>query len=75
MRSCGSPLADTVAPVPYATVQNLLTNIFQPSRLHYWKAGFVQALSDEANAALVDFFAADVPGFFAAVAMEQWARP
>ena len=71
MRSCGSPLADSVAAVPYATVQNLLTEIFQPGRLHYWKAGFVQALSDEAIEALVDFFAADVPGFFAAVAIEH----
>jgi FAD/FMN-containing dehydrogenase len=71
MRSCGSPLADSVAPVPYATVQNLLTEIFQPSRLHYWKAGFVQALSDGAIEALVDFFAANVPGFFAAIAIEH----
>ncbi len=71
MRSCGSPLADSVAPVPYATVQNLLTEIFQPGRLHYWKAGFVQTLSDEALEALVDFFAANVPGFFAAVAIEH----
>lgn len=71
MRSCGSPLADSVAPVPYATVQNLLTEIFQPGRLHYWKAGFLQALSDEAIEALVDFFAANVPGFFAAIAIEH----
>jgi FAD/FMN-containing dehydrogenase len=71
MRSCGSPLVDSVAPVPYATVQNLLTEIFQPGRLHYWKAGFVQALSNEAIEALVDFFAANVPGFFAAVAIEH----
>ena len=71
MRSCGSPLADSVAAVPYATVQNLLTEVFQPGRLHYWKAGFVQALSDAAIEALVDFFAANVPGFFAAVAIEH----
>lgn len=71
MRSCGSPLADSVAPVPYATVQNLLTEIFQPGRLHYWKAGFVQALNDESIEALVDFFAASVPGFFGAIAIEH----
>jgi FAD/FMN-containing dehydrogenase len=71
MRSCGSPLADSVAPVPYATVQNLLTEIFLPGRLHYWKSGFVQALSDEAIEALVDFFAANVPGFFGAIAIEH----
>ena len=71
MRSCGSPLADSVAPVPYATVQNLLTEIFRPGRLQYWKSGFVQALSDEAIDTLVDFFAANVPGFFAAIAIEH----
>jgi FAD/FMN-containing dehydrogenase len=71
MRSCGSPVVNSVAPVPYATVQNLLTEIFQPGRLHYWKAGFVQALSDEAIEAIVDFFAASAPGFFAAIAIEH----
>ena len=71
MRSCGAPLADSVAPVPYATVQNLLTGIFQPGRQHYWKAGFFQALSDEAIETTVDFFAANVPGFFAAIAIEH----
>jgi len=71
MRSCGSPLADSVAPVPYATVQNLLTEIFQPGRLQYWKAGFVETLTDEAIEALVDFFTANVPGFFAATAIEH----
>jgi FAD/FMN-containing dehydrogenase len=71
MRSCGSPLADSVAAVPYATVQNLLTEVFQPGRLHYWKSGFVRRFTDEAIEALVDFFAATGPGFFAAIAIEH----
>lgn len=71
MRSCGSPMADSIAPVPYATVQNLLTDVFQAGRLHYWKSGFVGTFSDEAIESLVDFFAANVPGFFAAIAIEH----
>jgi FAD/FMN-containing dehydrogenase len=71
MRSCGSPIADSVAAVPYATVQNLLTEVFQPGRLHYWKSGFVRTFSDDAVEALVDFFAANVPGYFAAIAIEH----
>lgn len=71
LRSHGSPMADTMAPVPYATVQNLLTEVFQPGLLHYWKAGFVRALSDDAIEAIVDFFADPVPGFFAAIAIEH----
>jgi FAD/FMN-containing dehydrogenase len=71
MRSCGSALADSVAPVPYKIVQNLLTHVFQPGWLHYWKSGFVRRLSDEAVEALVDFFAANAPKFFAAIAIEH----
>jgi len=71
LRSCGSPMVDTVAPVPYETVQNLLTEVFQPGFLHYWKSGFVQTFSDDAIEAIVEFFASAVPGFFAAIAIEH----
>jgi FAD/FMN-containing dehydrogenase len=71
LRSCGSPIVDTVAPVSYATVQNLLTEVFQPGLLHYWKAGFVRAFSDDAIEAIVDFFAGAVPTPFTAVAIEH----
>lgn len=71
LRSFGSPMRDTIAPVPYATVQNLLTDVFQPGRLYYWKAGFVRSLSDDAVEAIVDFFAGEVPAPFAAIAIEH----
>jgi FAD/FMN-containing dehydrogenase len=71
LRSCGSPTVDTVAPVPYRTVQNLLTEVFQPGLLHYWKSGFLRTFSDDAIEAIGDFFAGAVPGFFAAIAIEH----
>lgn len=71
MRTFGSPMADSVARVPYATVQNLLTDVFRPGLLHYWKAGFLGTFSDDAIEALVDFFATAVPAPFAAVAIEH----
>lgn len=71
LRSFGSPLLDTVALVPYRTVQNLLAEIFQPGGLNYWKSGFVRSLSDDAIEAIVDFFMSAVPGFFAAIAVEH----
>jgi len=71
LRSCGSPIVDTVAPVPYATVQNLLSAVFQPGWLNYWKSGFIQSLSDDAIEAMADFFSGAVPGFFAAIAIEH----
>ncbi|GAA4441690.1 FAD-binding oxidoreductase [Pontibacter saemangeumensis] len=71
LRSFGSPMVDTVAPVPYATVQNLLTEVFRPGLLHYWKAGLFHSFSDEAIETIVDFFAGAVPAPFAAVAIEH----
>jgi FAD/FMN-containing dehydrogenase len=71
MRSHGPILQDSIAPVPYSTVQNLLTPVFQSGLRHYWKSGFMPALSDDAIDAIVDHFAANVPPFFAAIAIEQ----
>lgn len=71
LRACGKPMVDSVAPVPYASVQNLLTPVFQPGFQHYWKSGFVRTLNDDAIEAIVDFFSGNVPGFFAAIAIEH----
>jgi FAD/FMN-containing dehydrogenase len=71
LRSCCPSMVDTVAPVPYETVQNLLTKVFQPGSLHYWKAGFVREFNDDAIEAIVDFFAGAVPPPFAAIAIEH----
>jgi FAD/FMN-containing dehydrogenase len=71
LRQFGSPMADTIAPVPYATVQNLLTEVFQPGGRHYWKSGFFRDFSDEAIEAIVDFFASPVPPPFAAMPIEH----
>jgi FAD/FMN-containing dehydrogenase len=71
IRQFGSPTVDTIAPVPYETVQNLLTEVFQPGLRHYWKSSFLREFSDEAIEAIVDFFASAVPPPFAAVAIEH----
>jgi FAD/FMN-containing dehydrogenase len=71
LRQFGSPTVDTIAPVPYETVQNLLTEVFQPGLRHYWKSSFLREFSDEAIEAIVDFFASAVPPPFAAVAIEH----
>jgi FAD/FMN-containing dehydrogenase len=71
LRQFGPPIADTVAPSPYARIQNLLTEVLTPGFLHYWKSGFFRSFSDDAIEKLVDFFAAAVPSPFAAVAIEH----
>ena len=71
LRQFGPPAVDTIAPSPYARIQNLLTEILAPGFCHYWKSGFLRSFSDDAIETLVDFFAADVPSPFAAVAIEH----
>ena len=71
LRQFGPPLADTIAPSPYSRLQNLLTEVFAPGFLHYWKSGFLRSFSDDAIEKLVDFFTAAVPSPFAAVAIEH----
>jgi hypothetical protein len=71
LQQFGPPAVDTIAPSPYARIQNLLTEILAPGLCHYWKSGFFRSFSDDAIETLVDFFAADIPSPFAAVAIEQ----
>lgn len=71
MRRFGPPIADTIAAVPYRTVQNLLTEVLVPGWNHYWKSSFFRELHDDAIEALVDFFAADVPSPITAIAIEH----
>jgi hypothetical protein len=71
LRQFGPPVVDTIGPSPYARIQNLLTEILAPGFCHYWKSGFFRSFSDDAIERLVDFFAANVPPPFAAVAIEH----
>jgi FAD/FMN-containing dehydrogenase len=71
LRRFGSAMVDTVAPVPYETVQNLLTEVLTPGMHHFWKSGFLGALGDDAIEAIVDYFTADVPPPIAVVTFEH----
>jgi len=70
LRTFDAPVVDSLAPVPYATVQNLLSDVLTPGS-YYWKAGFFQALSNDAVDAVVDYFENAVPAPFAAIAIEH----
>src|SRR5918997_1287381 len=54
----GSPLANTIAPVPYTEVQAFGAPLYPPGRRNYWKSNFLDDLSDEAIAVLIEQFAA-----------------
>jgi hypothetical protein len=55
LRRFGSPIADTVAPIPYVTMQSLFDAALPPGRLDYWKTGLTDRLDDEVIAATVEY--------------------
>ena len=48
LRAFGSPLLDTVQPMPFPAMQKLLDGTAQDGIYNYWKATFVRELSDAA---------------------------
>jgi hypothetical protein len=68
MRQFGSPVADTIGPVRYLTVQGIIGEGYPAGRLNYWKSTLLQDIPDETIAALVEFMAR-VPSPYTAVAI------
>lgn len=54
----GSPLEDSIAPVPYLQVQSAGDSVFPPGRRYYWKAQYLDEPGDEAFETLLERFAA-----------------
>jgi FAD/FMN-containing dehydrogenase len=55
LRRFGSPVADTVASIPYVVMQTTFDAAFPPGRLGYWKSGLANRITDEAIAATVEY--------------------
>ncbi|MGI8977335.1 MAG: FAD-binding oxidoreductase [Thermomicrobiales bacterium] len=51
----GSPAIDFAGPVPYPALQSMFDGIYPPGYQWYWKADFVNELSDEAIAEHITF--------------------
>jgi FAD binding domain/Berberine and berberine like len=60
LRRFGSPVADTIASLPYVAMQQMFDPAFPPGRLNYWKSGLANRLTDEAIEAAVEY-ASKVP--------------
>lgn len=55
LRRFGEPLADKVAPRPYTEFQQISDAKWQPGFRDYWKAAYLEGLSDDAIDTLVRF--------------------
>ena len=57
LRAFGPPLVDHIGPMTYTAIQNMLEAGFPSGLQNYWKSNFLQDLSDDAIAVMVDSFA------------------
>jgi FAD/FMN-containing dehydrogenase len=55
LRSFGSPVADTIAPIPYLAMQGMMGPAFPYYRQNYWKSGLTATISDGAIDAIVEY--------------------
>jgi hypothetical protein len=60
LRRFGSPVADTVAPIPYVAMQTLFDAALPHGRLGYWKTGLTNRIDDAVIEATVEY-ASKVP--------------
>jgi FAD/FMN-containing dehydrogenase len=57
LREFGSPLEDSIQPMPYRTLQSAPDPGFPLGRQHYWKSSYLKHLSDEAIEVMLQFVA------------------
>jgi hypothetical protein len=69
-RALGAPMADLVKPMSYVEQQGSFDAGFPPQRLHYWKAGFLRAITAEAIDVLVDY-TTRMPSAMSGIGLQQ----
>ncbi len=56
IKAFGTPILDTLQPIPYTALNGMLDAAFPKGALNYWKSHFVETLSDEAIDVLIQQF-------------------
>ena len=70
LRTFGSPLEDSIQPMPYRTLQSAPDAGFPFGRQHYWKSSYVKPLSEEAIEVMLRFVA-EMPSPISGVGLQQ----
>ncbi len=71
VRNFGTPIADLIQPMPYVQMQSLLDGGFPYGNRYYWKAGFLNEVTDEAIDLLIAHMA-NAPSPFSATILEYY---
>jgi hypothetical protein len=57
IKEFGTPVLDTIGPIPYCQLNAMLDAAFPKRALNYWKSSFLARLDDEAIDGMIDRFA------------------
>jgi hypothetical protein len=57
LKRFGSPVADTIAPMPYCQLNVMLDAAYPKGAFNYWKSSFLAGLTEDAIDAMVECFA------------------
>lgn len=55
LRQFGPPVGDTIAPIPYTTMQTLFDAALPAGRLNYWKGSLMNELNDDLIETIVEY--------------------
>jgi FAD/FMN-containing dehydrogenase len=70
LKRFGSPVLDTIGPIPYCRMNSFMDTAYPKGAFNYWKSSFLSGLTDEAIDAFVDGYAA-CPSPMSAVFLEH----
>jgi FAD binding domain/Berberine and berberine like len=70
LRTFGPPVMDAISPMNYTTLQSAADGGYPPGRLHYWKASFLQEITDDAIDVMLAF-ASDMPSAFTGIGLQE----
>jgi FAD/FMN-containing dehydrogenase len=70
LRTLGTPLEDSIQPMPYRTIQSGSDAAFPFGQQHYWKAAWLKELSDDAIEVILRF-AAEKPSAATGIALQE----
>ncbi|MCA1648444.1 MAG: FAD-binding oxidoreductase [Chloroflexi bacterium] len=71
LREFGPPVADTIAPMAYRTLQRASDAGFPAGQQHYWKSGWLEDLSEGAIDVFLDFLARNPSPATTGVGLQQ----
>lgn len=71
LREFGPPVADTIGPIAYRTLQSASDAGFPAGQQHYWKSGWLEDLNDGAIDVLFDFMARNPSPATTGVGLQQ----